>query len=101
IVARRASAALGLAREHRPQAVLLAGDMPRADSALTQLKKHPDTRHLPVVMIGQDAARIDALRAGAAVFLAEPLHSEQLEDAFERLDRMSSVPTRIALVAGP
>ena len=52
-----------------PRAVLLAGEMPRVESVLGQLKKHPDTRHVPVVMIGDAAARIDALRAGAAVFI--------------------------------
>ena len=69
----RPTAALGLAREHRPGAVLLAGDMPRVESVLGQLKKHPDTRHVPVVMIGDPAARIDALRAGAAVFIEDPV----------------------------
>jgi serine phosphatase RsbU (regulator of sigma subunit)/DNA-binding response OmpR family regulator len=101
IVARRATAALGLAREHRPRAVLLTGDTPRAESVLTQLKKHPDTRHIPVVLIGRDASRIAALRAGAAGFLAEPLRAEQLEETFERLERMTSAPARIALVAEP
>ncbi len=28
---------------------MLAGDLPRVESVLGQLKKHPDTRHLPVV----------------------------------------------------
>jgi signal transduction histidine kinase/HAMP domain-containing protein/CheY-like chemotaxis protein len=99
IVARRATAALGLAREHRPRAVLLTGDTPRAESVLAQLKKHPDTRHVPVVMIGRDASRVAALRAGAAGFVAEPLDAEPLEEAFERLERMASAPARIALIA--
>ena len=58
---------------------LLAGEMARVESVLGQLKKHPDTRHLPVVMIGDAAARIDALRAGAAVFLEDPVDDEALE----------------------
>jgi signal transduction histidine kinase/DNA-binding NarL/FixJ family response regulator len=101
VVARRATAALGLAREHRPRAVLLTGDTPRAESVLAQLKKHPDTRHVPVVMIGRDASRVAALRAGAAAFLAEPLEADELQETFERLERMSCAPARIALVAEP
>src|SRR5207302_5836078 len=65
IVARRPTAALGLAREHRPQAVMLAGELARVEMALAQLKKHPDTRHVPVMVVADAMARIDALRAGA------------------------------------
>jgi CheY-like chemotaxis protein len=100
IIARRGSAALGLAREHRPDAVVLSGDAARAEAVLAQLKKHPDTRHLPVVMVGDSAARIDALRAGAAVFLDAPAEQGQLEDALRRLERASQRTTRrIALAA--
>jgi CheY-like chemotaxis protein len=35
------------------------------------------------------------------VFLTEPMHAEQLDDALERLDRLASRPARIALVADP
>ena len=73
ILARRASAALGLAREHRPSAVLLAGEEPRFESVLGQLKKHPDTRHLPVALVGDGAVRVDGLRAGAAAFIDDPV----------------------------
>ena len=73
ILARRASASLGLAREHRPSAVVLAGDLPRLESVLGQLKKHPDTRHLPVALVGDGAVRLDGLRAGAAAFIDDPV----------------------------
>ena len=99
IVAERASAALGLAREHRPRAVVLAGEMTRLESVLGQLKKHPDTRHLPVVIVGDGAVRIDALRAGAAVFLEEPLGPEQLNGAFARLDQLTEHAGQVAMVA--
>ena len=77
ILARRASAALGLAREHRPSAVLLAGEEPRFESVLGQLKKHPDTRHLPVALVGDGAVRVDGLRAGAAAFIDDPIERER------------------------
>ncbi len=100
VLARRASVSLGLAREHRPEAVLLAGDLPRAESVLGQLKNHPDTRHLPVVLIGDPNTRIDGLRAGAAVFLDEPIDPSQLEVALAELERLSEQPVRrIALIA--
>jgi signal transduction histidine kinase/CheY-like chemotaxis protein len=99
VLAGRPTAGLGLAREHRPAAVVLAGDMPRVESVLGQLKKHPDTRHVPVVMIGDAATRIDALRAGAAVVLEEPVGDGQLEEILAELERRAEAPgRRIALI---
>lgn len=100
IVVRRPGASLGLAREHRPEAVLLAGEEPRAESVLGQLKNHPDTRHLPVVLIGDSSIRIDSLRAGAAAFLEEPLDEGALDLTLAELERIAELPVRrIALVA--
>jgi signal transduction histidine kinase/HAMP domain-containing protein/DNA-binding response OmpR family regulator len=100
IVVRRPSASLGLAREHRPEAVLLIGEEPRAESVLGQLKNHPDTRHLPVILIGDSSIKIDSLRAGAVAFLEEPLEQGALDAALAQLERMAELPTRrIALVA--
>ncbi len=99
IVTPRPTAALALAREHRPSAVLLAGDLPRVEVVLGQLKKHPDTRHLPVIVVGSPVARIDALRAGAAAHLDEPLEQAALDAALERVARLLEQRTRrIALV---
>ena len=99
ILVRRPSAALGLAREHRPEAIVLAGESQRAEAVLGQLKKHPDTRHLPVVVIGDPAARLDALRAGAAAFVDQPVDAERLGHAWVRLERLAEAPTRrLALV---
>ena len=99
VIAARPTAGLGMAREHRPAAVVLAGEMARVEPVLGQLKKHPDTRHVPVVMIGDAAARIDALRAGAAVFLEDPVDDEALKLTLVELERMGDVPhRRIALI---
>jgi HAMP domain-containing protein/signal transduction histidine kinase/CheY-like chemotaxis protein len=99
VVARRATAGPGLAREHRANSVLLAGDVPRADLLLAQLKKHPDTRHLPVVLLGESIARVDALRAGAAAFVEDPFDQVKLERALSRLDRLiETAERRIALI---
>ena len=68
ILARRPSDGLGLAREHLPEVVFVAAHSQPAESAVGQLSKHPDTRHVPVVAIGHAGDRLSALRAGAAAF---------------------------------
>jgi HAMP domain-containing protein/signal transduction histidine kinase/CheY-like chemotaxis protein len=99
IVARRPTAALGLAREHRPQAVVLAGELTRVDAALSQLKKHPDTRHLPVAVISDQAGRIASLRSGAAAFIDAAASAAELEVAIDRIERLATVPVRrLALI---
>ena len=94
IVAERAGTALGLARQHEPEAVLVAGDSQRDESPLAQLKKHPDTRHIPVVVIGDHPSRRSALRAGAAAFVAEPGHAADFDRALERVARLAETPAR-------
>ena len=99
VVARRPSAALALAREHRPEAILLAGELSRVDALLGQLKKHPDTRHLPVLLLSEAAARFPALRAGAAGFIEEPLDTARLGEALDTLQRLTrSQRRRVAVV---
>ena len=100
ILAQRASAGLGLAREHMPEVVLVAEESDRDESALGALKKHPDTRHVPVVVVGRAAGRLDALRAGAAAFVEEPARVAEFDRAMARAARMTEAQARrIAVVA--
>ena len=96
----RASAGLGLAREHEPEAVLVAGESQRDESPLAALKKHPDTRHVPVVVVGDRPARLDALRAGAAAFVEEPGRAAEFDRALARVARLTETPARrVAVVS--
>jgi CheY-like chemotaxis protein len=100
ILAQRASAGLGLAREHLPEVVLVAEESDRDQSALGALKKHPDTRHIPVVVVGRAAGRLDALRAGAAGFVEEPGRVVEFDRAMARAARVTEAQARrIAVVA--
>jgi signal transduction histidine kinase/CheY-like chemotaxis protein len=100
VLARRPRAGVGLAREYRPEAVLVAEDSQREESALEQLKKHPDTRHVPVIVLGNRTARLGALRAGAAAFVAESDGAADLDHAFAHAARLTGSPARrIAVVA--
>jgi HAMP domain-containing protein/signal transduction histidine kinase/CheY-like chemotaxis protein len=66
LVARRSPVALALAREYRPDAVLVFAGDGRGDVLLGQLKQDPETRHRPVFVVGPPGGRLAALRAGAA-----------------------------------
>jgi signal transduction histidine kinase/CheY-like chemotaxis protein len=102
IVAGDTAAAAELAREHRAVALVLAGDAHRIESGLAELKRHPDTRHLPVVAIGGLAARLPSLRRGAAVFVERSMDAEALDRALARVDALSRTRVRrVALLAGP
>jgi HAMP domain-containing protein/signal transduction histidine kinase/CheY-like chemotaxis protein len=69
LVARRTPLGLALAREYRPDAVLLFAGDGRGERLLGQLKSHPETRHRPVVVAGPAGGRLSALRAGAAAYV--------------------------------
>jgi signal transduction histidine kinase/CheY-like chemotaxis protein/HAMP domain-containing protein len=69
LVARRTPLGLALAREYRPDAVLLFAGDGRGERLLGQLKSHPETRHRPVVVAGPAGGRLAALRAGAAAYV--------------------------------
>jgi CheY-like chemotaxis protein len=74
---------LELAREHRPQLILLDLHLPDlgGDEVLRRLRHHPATATIPVVMISADATRGEIQRllaAGAAHYLTKPLDVRQL-----------------------
>jgi CheY-like chemotaxis protein/anti-sigma regulatory factor (Ser/Thr protein kinase) len=74
-----------LAREHRPDLVLLDLHMPdlHGHEVLARLKGDPATREIPVVVISADATptQVDSLlAAGAVEYLTKPIDVEQLLD---------------------
>jgi hypothetical protein len=96
VLARGGPAAMGLAHEYGPDAVLLDVD---AEGRLLQTLKHePRTRHLPVVAIGGPEARQEALRCGASAFLERPPAPGELSAALSDLVAFLDRPTRHLLV---
>jgi signal transduction histidine kinase/CheY-like chemotaxis protein len=77
LVARRTPLGLALAREYRPDAVLVFAGDGRGERLLAQLKSHPETRHRPVVVAGPAGGRLSALRAGAAAYVDEALTDDR------------------------
>ncbi len=73
IVALRGDTGLALAREFRPDAIVLDMSLPVLDgwTVLDRLKRHPATRHIPVHIVSGVEEMQPALMAGAAAFAPE------------------------------
>ncbi|MHB8397756.1 MAG: ATP-binding protein [Candidatus Limnocylindrales bacterium] len=78
ITAMQASLGIELAREHRPEVILLDLHLPDAPGrdVLARLKGHPDTRGIPVIILSADATKTQATRLldeGAFGYLTKPI----------------------------
>src|SRR5205807_3861976 len=84
IVALRGDSGLALAHEFKPDAIILDMKLPVMDgwSVLEHLKRHPETRHIPVHIVSGGNGRQNALKAGAVAFLEKPISKEGLEETF-------------------
>jgi signal transduction histidine kinase/CheY-like chemotaxis protein len=87
LVARRTPIGLALAREFRPDAIVVFAGDARGEVLLGQLKQHPETRHRPVYVGGPAGGRLSALRAGAAGYFPDPGGAEAVYRALDDLDR--------------
>ena len=81
-----AESGIAAAIDNLPDTILLDVRLPRRDglSALSELKRRPETKHIPVVMLS--ASIVDqqaALDAGAKFFLRKPYRGDILVQAVE------------------
>jgi DNA-binding response OmpR family regulator len=79
-------AALKLARERQPSAVLLDVKLRRQDDwdILAELKADPATAELPVLIVSFEENRALAHSLGAAEFVGKPVDRRQLLTALDR-----------------
>src|SRR5205085_2419570 len=89
-----------LAHEYRPDAILLDIGLPVVDgwTVLDRLKRHPDTRHIPVHILSGGNRRHDALRAGAVAYLEKPATRDALDAAFTEISAFIARGVRRLLV---
>jgi signal transduction histidine kinase/DNA-binding response OmpR family regulator len=78
---------LRMAREHRPDLIVLDLLMPEVDgwAVLSVLKDDPETRDIPVVLQSMLDARNEGMLRGAAEFLDKPVDRRRLAETLERL----------------
>jgi signal transduction histidine kinase/CheY-like chemotaxis protein len=85
LLALRGEAGLALAHEFKPDAILLSAQLPIADGSvvLEHLKRHPETRHIPIHVLSDVDKRQEVLRAGAVGYLEKPVGRDKLEQTFD------------------
>lgn len=69
--------------EQEVKLILLDWNMPNMDglTTLNNLKANPETAHIPVMMVTTESERsrmVDAIRSGAAQYLAKPFSDDEL-----------------------
>jgi CheY-like chemotaxis protein len=100
LVALRGDTGLALAREFRPDAIVLDMKLPVLDgwTVLDRLKRYPSTRHIPVHIVSGGEERQPALMAGAAAFVQKPASLEALDEIFGGIERFIERDVRRLLV---
>jgi CheY-like chemotaxis protein len=88
LAALQVEAGVALAHEFVPDAIMLAleGDGTGGASALDHLKRHPQTRHIPVYVEAEGDRRQALLRAGAAGHVEPPEEPDRFETALDELE---------------
>jgi signal transduction histidine kinase/CheY-like chemotaxis protein len=101
LVALRGDTGLALAHEYTPDAILLGMGLPVTDgrAVLDHLKRHPDTRHIPIhVLAEEDTDRQEVMSTAAAGYIEKPFTKESLEDCFDKVAEFIDKRVRSVLV---
>jgi CheY-like chemotaxis protein len=87
LLALRGDAGLALVHEFMPKAIVLSRDLPfvEGSAVLDHLKRHPETRHIPVYMMGDPATEREARASGALGLVAAPVTRDSLGGVFDEL----------------
>ena len=88
ITATKGDTGLALAHEFKPQAIILDLHLPSMSgwTVLSRLKRHPQTRHIPVHVISVEDERGKAMQLGAFAYLTKPVEKSNLDSAFGRIE---------------
>ncbi len=81
----RAEAALALAREHRPDLILLDALLPGQSGyeLLEEICADAELGHIPTILITVDDDRARGLKAGAADYLRKPITEQELRSVID------------------
>lgn len=91
---------LEYARAYRPSAIILDIGLPGIDGweVMDKLKADPRTKDIPVHFLSGKDERKKAMQLGAIDFLTKPVSSEQMVDAFSKIEKAIEKNVRRMLV---
>jgi CheY-like chemotaxis protein/CHASE3 domain sensor protein len=101
LVAGTAEEAMSLAREFKPNAVILDVGLPDQSglTVLDRLKRDDATRHIPIHVVSAADHAQTALSLGAVGYLMKPVKREELADVLTSLEtKLSSSSRRVLIV---
>jgi CheY-like chemotaxis protein/CHASE3 domain sensor protein len=100
VVTRSASDGAAAALRYRPKAILLDLNLPDHSGlgVLDQLKRNPQTRHIPVHVVSVADYTQEALAMGALGYALKPVGREELVAALQRLEAKFSQSRRHILI---
>ncbi|MBC7880254.1 MAG: response regulator, partial [Anaerolineae bacterium] len=100
IIALRSETGLTIAREVKPDAILLDIHLPDMDgwTVLDRLKHDPQLRHIPVQILTADEIGMRGTQLGAAAYLKKPVENEALLASFDTLQNFLERKIRNLLV---
>src|SRR5262249_48837423 len=77
---------LRLARENRPDTIILDIHLPRLDgwSVLSELKANPELESIPVIILSVEEQRSRGFSLGACEYLVKPVEPERLLQVVQR-----------------
>jgi len=87
LLALRGDAGLALVHEFIPKAVVVSSELPQVEgrAVLDHLKRHPETRHIPVFVMADEELHLEVRASGALGVIAKPVTREALAGAFDEL----------------
>lgn len=101
LAAATGEAGLELADKYLPLGIILDIRLPGIDgwAVLSALKDDTRTRHIPVHVVSVEEASVESIRKGAVGHVTKPINREDLEEAFKRLEEISTGrPKRVLVV---
>jgi len=87
LVALRSDTGLAMARDYKPDAIMLDIRLPEMDgwTVLDRLKHDPNTRHIPVHILSVEEGQQRSLQLGAIAYLQKPVSSDALTNALTKI----------------
>jgi CheY-like chemotaxis protein/putative methionine-R-sulfoxide reductase with GAF domain len=100
LIAEDGEAGLQLAVQYIPSAIILDVGLPRMDgwTVMERLKDNTETRHIPVYFISGQDKKIDAMRMGAIGYLTKPVSTDDINNAFSKIEKTISKDIKKLLV---